>query len=179
VPKLQKPHIPDLKRILTQFAKIANEVMEEEVEAFNELELARFVERIERQDFFSFRAIPLNSAYLAKKIAEGADPRVMIASAFYKDNIRIFRRKDGKHQTLYYIGFDKRTHARDLKGRRVPILLVDVAWVQEKGSLKANVPERPHWGPHFQDMHKRAEAVRVDIQTETIKRAKRKFPGFN
>ena len=174
--KLRKPHVPDLRRILTRFSEIAQRVLEREVEELAERERDAFVKRIEDQDFDSFAAFPLNSAYLERKVKAGADPRTMIATGHYKDNIRVFRRINEDGSRTYYVGFHKRMQARDLAGNRVPILLVDVAWVQEKGSVKMNIPARPHWGPHFDEMQTRAKNERARIKLLIMKKMKQRFP---
>lgn len=176
--KTRKPHVPDLRRFFARFSEIAQRVLEREVEELAERERAAFVKRIEEQDFASFDATPLNSAYLERKIAAGGDPRIMIASGFYKDNIKVFRRANQDGTITYYIGFHKRMQARDLAGDRVPVLLVKIAWVHEKGSAKMKVPARPHWEPHYADMRKRAKAERERIRAAIMKEMKRRYPRF-
>lgn len=176
--KTRKPHVPDLRRFFTRFSEIAQRVLEREVEELAERERAAFVQRIEDQNFQSFDAAPLNSAYLERKIAAGGDPRIMIASGFYKDNIRVFRRVNYDDSITYYVGFHKRMQARDIAGDRVPILLVKIAWIHEKGSAKMNIPARPHWGPHYADMQKRAKADRERIRAAIMKELTRRFPRY-
>ncbi len=170
----KKPHIPDFGRVRRAF-KSAKQIVAEEVEAFAEEQRDDFQQRIEEQDFPSFDASPLSPAYAKYKARMGLDPRVMIATGYYKDAIKVFSRKNRDGSVTYYVGFHKRELARDHKGERVPITLVKLAWVHEKGSVEMNVPARPHWSPHLALMHARAGARRDLIRKRVRAQVKKKL----
>lgn len=177
-----KPHIPNFKAVTRVLRDTARKVVPVEVKRFADGERDNFVRRIEEQDFQSFQMIPLSKSWLARKKAHGADTRTMIATGWYKSQIKVYtrRRSGGWGQTLY-IGFDKRTHARDLDGNVTDFLLTGkpgVAEVQEFGSVKAGVPARPHWGPHYKQMHKDAQQVRKSIRSKIMKEMRRRMPSF-
>lgn len=172
--RYKRPHVPDFGRVRRAF-KSATAIAAEEVEAFAEEERDSFQKQIEQQDFPSFNASPLSPGYAKRKERMGLDPRVMIATGYYKDAIKVFSRKNRDGSITYYVGFHKRELARDHKGKRVPITLVQLAWVHEKGSVKMNVPARPHWSPHFALMHARAGARRDLIRKRVRKHVKKKL----
>ena len=170
----KKPHVPDFGRVRRAF-KSAKAIVAEEVEAFAEEQRDDFKHRIEQQDFPSFDAAPLSVAYANRKLRLGLDSRVMIATEYYKDAIKVFSRKDRDGSVTYYVGFHSREKARDHKGERVPITLVELAWVHEKGSIKMQVPARPHWSPHFALMHARAKERRKMIRKRVYDHVKKKL----
>ena len=172
--KYRKPQVPDFGRIRRAF-KSAVQIANEEVESFAEEQRDDFQQRIEQQDFPSFDAAPLSVAYANRKLRLGLDSRVMIATEYYKDAIKVFSRKNRDGSVTYYVGFHKRELARDHKGERVQITLVQLAWVHEKGSIKMDVPARPHWSPHLALMHARAGERRDLIRKRVRKHVKKKL----
>ena len=172
--KYREPHVPDFGRVRRAF-KSAKALAVKEVEAFAEEQKDDFQKRIEKQDFPSFDATPLSVAYANRKLRMGLDSRVMIATEYYKDAIKVFSRKNRDGSTTYYVGFHSRELARDHKGERLPITLVRLAWVHEKGSVKMHVPARPHWSPHFALMHVRAGDRRDVIRKRVRKHVKNKL----
>ncbi len=167
------PQIPNIPKALKRFQKIAWTVTSAMVLDFVEDERQRFIRRIKRQDFESFRILPLSPRWLKKKIAAGVDDRVMIATGHYLRSIKVFTKAHRDTLLDIRIGFDRRTLARDFKGHTIPFALYKVATVQEKGSVKAKVPARPHWEPHKKDMKVRAKPYRLKIKSkirrETLK----------
>ena len=82
----------------------------------------------------------------------GADTRVMIATATYTNGIRVFTKRITGPRKQYRIGFHWSAKARTLKGEVSPILLHDLGVVQEYGTMKTNLPARPHWRPYKQQV---------------------------
>lgn len=175
--KLRKSYIPDFSRVAQAIGLIAQEVAEREIEHFAEEERGAFVQDVERQRFPDFNAAPLNSRYRARKIKLGLDPRVMIRTHHYLDQIQVFRRQNNPRSTTFHVGFHKRALARDHKGQRVPFLLRRLARVHEEGSAKLNIPRRRHWRPHYEAMRGRAPRVRARIRAGVRARARKKFPA--
>ena len=170
-------HIPDFQ----QFIRIVRDTVKtaplQMIHEFAGAELQRFKKRILKQEFKSFKEIPLSPAWVARKLRAHRDLRVMLATHHYTNSIKIFTRKGADGATLVYIGFDKRANARNLKGEVIPFKLYKLARVQEYGSAKANVPSRPHWRPHLMEMKQRAVLARkkmVKRMVTTIKGRMRK-----
>lgn len=167
--KYKKPHIPPFHKLVIAAKERAGRVLEEEVKRFADEEQQAFVQRIDKQEFPSFDAQPLSPRYAAWKKKKGLDERVMIATGWYIENIKVWKRKEsGTRRTAFFVGFHKRVQARDHKGRIVPVLLSTVARVHEHGSVKMNVPARPHWGPQYKEMVKRAVPVRERIRARLV-----------
>jgi hypothetical protein len=173
----KKPHIPDFKKTMRTFRSVARAVIRVQVETFLTIEQVAFVHRVESQGFTAFDMLPLSPKYLAAKIRAGADTRTMIATHHYLNSVRLFRVSDGTEVT-YHVGFDENAMARDMHGNVTDFPLRLVAAVQEYGSSRANIPARPHWGPHFQAMHQRAVAVRRLIRDKTKVAFKKRMPAF-
>jgi len=176
--RYKKSHIPPFKKIAAKVSEAATAVLDEEVAKFSEDEKDLFVVEIETQDVTSFKTVPLNPDYKQWKILHGLDERVMIATGWYVSQIKVQHKSTGKYGTLYYVGFDNRALARDADGNTVPFTLVSLAWVHEKGSAKAHVPARPHWGPHLMKMKRRAVGLRLRLRQKIVKRWKRALPKF-
>lgn len=170
----KNPRVPDFGRVRRAF-KSAKAIVAKEVEAFAEEQKDDFQHRIEQQDFPSFDATPLSVAYANRKLRMGLDSRVMIATEYYKDAIKVFSRKNRDGSITYYVGFHSRELARDHEGKRLPITLVRLAWVHEKGSVKMHVPARPHWSPHLALMHSRAKGHRDMIRKKVREHVKKKL----
>ena len=168
----RKSHIPPFARIAEAVTKAATVVSEEAVEMFAEIERDLFVNKIKAQTFASFNAKPLSPRYLQFKARHDLDMRTMIATGWYIGNIKVQHRKKGRRRTVF-VGFDRATRARNKDGETLPITLNKVAYVQEKGSVKAQVPARPHWGPHLETMRIKAKPLRVSMRKKIMARAKR------
>ncbi len=177
-PTYKKSHIPPFKKIAAKLTETAAVVLDEEVASFAEDEKDLFVVRIEAQGFAAFKSVPLNPDYKQWKILHGLDERVMIATGWYISQIKVQHRSTGKYGTMYYVGFDSRALVRDEDGNTIPFTLVSLAWVHEKGSAKAHVPARPHWGPHLAKMTRRAVGLRLRIRQKIVKRWKGALPKF-
>lgn len=175
----KKPHIPDFRAVRRTMMAVSQEVTERRVAEFAEHEREVFVSRIKSQDFDSFDANPLSDRYRRWKLARGLDPRIMIRTGNYVDHIRVWRERIDRHTLGLRVGFHPRLLARDAKGQRITGLLMStIAWVHERGSAKLpDLPVRPHWGPHFREMHERSNPLRASIKTEIRKRAKAELPG--
>lgn len=180
LPKYKPPHLPAFKKVVRTVIETANEVLDEEVERFANTERADFVRNIKQQTFQSFIEHPLSDNYAARKRQAGLDRRVMIATGWYTQHIRVWRNRDprGNPRVRYYrVGFHPQVRARDSKGRIVPITLNRLAFVHEKGSIKRSIPARPHWQPHLNAMRGRAPAVRSGIRKKIVKKVRERLKG--
>jgi len=175
--KPRAPQIPDARALFKRVQQVVTETLVDELEFWAEEIREEFIERIEAQAFASFQIIlypdngtNLSPEWLARKAAADADERTMIATGHYTESIRIFKKYDRKEKKwVIRVGFHPNMQARDLKRRIVPILLDDVALVQEFGSVKARVPARPHWGPHRSTVKSEAPAKRKELTREVSK----------
>jgi hypothetical protein len=178
--KPRAPQIPDARKLFKRVQEVATETLVDELEVWAAEIRDEFVERIEAQAFASFQVIlypesgtNLSPQWLARKAAADADPRTMIATGHYTDSINVFKKYDRKEKKwVVRVGFHPSIQARDLKNRIVNILLEDVALVQEFGSIKAQVPARPHWRPHRTKVKSQAPAKRKDIRREVSRAIK-------
>jgi hypothetical protein len=180
--KPRKPQIPNARAIFARAKRVAEDVLVEGLEDWGDEIRDEFVERIEEQSFASFQEIlypesgtNLSPSWLDRKEAAGADLRTMIATGHYIDSIRVFKRHDRKEKKwVIRIGFHHSAKPRDLEGRTVDIEipgtgikgLTALAIVHELGSIKANVPARPHWGPHRALVRKDARKKRRELRRE-------------
>lgn len=181
MPRSRRPHIPDFGRFRRQFAALANAVLERETEAFAIAERDRFKADLERQVFPAFRRYPLTERYLRRKQLARADARVMLATHWYKNHIRVWRWRPPVNRARtrgWRVGFHPTVLARDLQGRRTDLPLHRLARVHEHGSLDQRVPPRPHWRPHLLAMARRARAVRRRIRAAIMDAARRRFRRF-
>jgi len=170
----KRSKVPSFSPIAAAIKAEATTTALAEVAQFAEAEKDGFVGRIEAQDFPSFDSTPLTPAWKRRKEMAERDLRVMIATGTYKDSIRVFRRlvKDG---AIFRIGFHHAKRARNLKGEIVPLLLDELARVHEFGSAKANVPARPHWRNHLDQMRERARTLRPEIVRQIVHNIRRRI----
>lgn len=176
--KPRAPKIPDARKLFKRVKEVITETVVDELELWAEEIRDEFVERIEAQAFAAFQVIlypesgtNLSPQWLARKEAANADERTMIATEHYTRSIKVYRKYDRKQKKwIIRVGFHPRIQARDLKNRIVSILLDDVALVQEFGSIKAQIPARPHWRPHRATVKSEAPAKRKEV-TRTVSRA--------
>lgn len=175
------PHVPDFRQVVRDVRRVANAEVFEAVRDHADAERERFVTMIETQAFPSFQEIlypesgtNLSPAWLRRKESKSADLRTMIATGWYKSNIKTFTRKARRkgERTLVKVGFDKRTLARDLDHRITDVPLWLVATYNEHGSLDGKLPARPHWGPFLDSMRSRAPRTRRAVR-ERVKEALR------
>jgi hypothetical protein len=171
-----KSKIPQAGKIFTQVRRAANAALIDEVGAWAEIQKDNFRTKIERQVFPDFREIyypesgtNLSPRWLSRKSSKGADSRTMIATGHYKNSIRVWRTlRKNRQGADFRIGFHPRIQARDLDNKRVPILLSRVAQIQEYGSVKARIPRRRHWGPHYADMRLAAIGERPKMRLAVL-----------
>lgn len=176
----RKPSLPDFRRLRRTLAAEATAVLERETRAFADREVALFRQEIERQVFPSFAQHPLTPAYFARKRRAGLDERILIATGWYTDHLRVWRHRSlvNRRERWWRIGFHPTVLARDAKGRRVPITLDRLARVHEFGSAIHRIPARPHWRPHLRAMRVRAREVRARIRQEILRRLRIRMPKF-
>lgn len=179
-----RSHIPDFAAIARRLRETANDALFDNVKKYAEDERDRFVHKIEMQVFPSFREIfypesgtNLSPGWLARKERKGADERTMIATTWYKTNIKVWVRKGRRKQekTIVRIGFHERTLARDLDHHITDVPLNLVAIYNELGSLDGTLPARPHWRPHYDVMRSQAGRTRKMIRTK-VKQAIERDP---
>lgn len=163
--KPTKPHVPPFSKMLATFKKQAIIAARKHALEFAGQEKKAFVRRIEQQKFKSFKEIPLNPEYKEHKIAKELDERTMISTEHYKNSIRVFYERHGTRE-IVRIGFSKGALAHKEDGTPAKITLNTLAEIQEHGTANGNVPPRPHWGPHLQDMAKRAVALKRRVVRE-------------
>jgi len=194
VPKQTKPHVPDFKKIRREIEETANTAVLEAVGEYAADERDNFIRKIERQAFASFQGTlypesgaNLSPRTLARKAAKGADMRTMIATHWYKDHVRVDRRKARRkgEKTVFKVGFRPDVKPRDLDGRPVDVEITSlglrgldaIAMVQERGSVKAGIPARPHWQPHYDRMQSDAPRTRKRIRARVKAAIKERFGG--
>jgi len=175
------PQIPDARKLFRRVTEVITETVVDELELWAEEIRDEFVERIEAQAFAAFQVVlypesgtNLSPQWLARKEAADADERTMIATGHYTRSIKVYKKFDRKQKKwIIRVGFHPRIQARDLKNRIVAILLDDVALVQEFGSIKAQIPARPHWRPHRDTVKKEASAKRKELGRAALRAVKR------
>ena len=181
----KQPHIPEMKTVLTKAGAVARDESKAAIEDWADEQRELFIVKIEDQTFTSFQRIyypesgtNLSPRWLRRKEIVGADLRTMIATGHYIASIKLWKKKTKRNGVEFRIGFHPKAQARKLDGSTAPILLSDVARVHEFGSVKGNVPPRPHWGPHGNVMRKAAPKTRRMISTRIGKRLKKELPKF-
>lgn len=175
--KPRASHIPDFRAARRRIEEVAYDALLEGVEDYAQEQRDAFVEKIDEQAFASFQAIlypesgtNLSPGWLRRKAQKRADLRTMIATGWYRDNIEVLRKLASnrrRDKTVFKVGFRSNVKPRDLDGNTVEVAipalgltgLDAIAMVHEKGSIKASIPARPHWRPHYDKM--RSEAPRV------------------
>ena len=187
--KPRKSKIPNARVIFARVAEVAKETLVEEVHEWAFEVRDEFVARIESQAFASFQAVfypesgtNLSPEWLTKKESAGADLRTMIATGHYVDSINVFKKmaRGRDKKTVIRVGFHHSTKPRDLDGRTVDIEipgtgitgLTALAIVHELGSIKANVPARPHWRPHRVKVREQSKQKRKEFRRSIIKALK-------
>ncbi len=181
MPRPRRPHIPNFRRITRRFAEIAVAEVDVAVEDFANDEVEMFQREIEQQVVPSFRRHPLTEAYMRRKRYAGVDRRVLLATYWYRDHIRVWRWRPptgGRRRTGWRIGFHPTVRARDLRGRIKDITLNRLAAVHEYGTDDQRIPPRPHWRPHLTAMARRARTLRREIRTRIVAEARRRIRGF-
>lgn len=184
MPPLRKPtppHVPDFRSIAREVRRVANVATFDACVDYADDERDKFVRRIEEQAFPRFQEIlypesgtNLSPDWLERKERKQRDLRTMIATGWYRDNIKRFTRKSRRkgEPTQIKVGFDARTRARDLDGRITDVPLWLVATYNEFGSLDGNLPARPHWRVHLENMRSKASRTRRAVR-EAVKDALR------
>jgi len=174
-----KPHIPDFTAFANALKVEAIATAKVEIRKFADREAATFVTDIRLQHFAAFAQFPLSWRTLAHKRRYHAPLNTMVATGEYLRSIKVFdgivpqkghvavkpwkTPKDVVAQLT--IGIDPQQKVRDLATRklRFDTLMQDIARIHEFGAPAANIPARPHWGPHFVGMSKRAVKLREQI----------------
>lgn len=149
MPKLR---VPDISARLAEASWAAAGAAEAEVRRFAADLKNRFVDRIRRQDFQSFRRIPLSWRWQLYKRRNHLDDRTMIATGAYLRSIATFETKT-KTGFNIRIGIHPSVWVRHpVTGARKSTPMWRLACVHEFGSSRAHTPARPHWGPFFMEV---------------------------
>lgn len=168
----RKPHLPDFSKIATTVVASAEKSLHDTVKAFAVAEKDAFVERIRAQKFKDFKAFPLSASTQERKRRLGLPLLTMIATSTYLKAIDVHEQKkvSSTTTTQIVVGIDPSLPSKDAEtGRMRPeVPLADVARIHEYGAPKAKIPARRHWGPHFDDMVKRAKPVRKRVMEEVM-----------
>jgi len=187
--KPTKPQIPNVRKLFARVEEVATETLADELEEWAGEIREEFVGRIQRQAFSSFQEIfypesgtNLSPGWLRVKELAGADMRTMIARGWYIDAIDVFRKTDRRtKKTVIRVGFHHNKKPRDLDGRTVNIEIpgtgitgmTALGIVHELGSIKANIPARPHWRPHRDKVRSDAVAKRKEFRRAISKAFKK------
>lgn len=185
----KKSKIPNARAIFKRVLEVAEEQLVEDVNEWAYVVRDEFVERIQSQAFAAFQVVfypesgtNLSPKWLTTKEQAGADLRTMIATGHYVDSIDVFKKQDRRRKaTIIRVGFHHSTKPRDLDGQTVDIEipgtgitgLTALAIVHELGSIKANIPARPHWGPHRVRVRAQAVSKRKEFQRNIALRLKK------
>lgn len=128
-----------------------------------------------------FPMIKLKKYYLKRKVREGLDPRIMLATGDYAAGIVVRKVKTRKTGVYYKVATAKRRH------RPSGLPLSKLAKIHEFGvanmtlpigSTRTNsfsFPARPHWRPTFRLLVKVAKETEPEIHVEAIKRSLEKL----
>lgn len=187
------PTIPDFDAFSRLLVETATKVAKVEIQKFAEDERKLFVSDIRAQRFQSFTDLKLSDFTILKKMRYHAPLSTMIATGEYLKSIQVFPgimpqkghvdfkpwKKPANTVFQLTIGIDQNQHARDLVTRRLrpDVLMQDVARIQEFGAPRARIPARPHWGPHFIALTKRAAKLRPSIARLVCKELRTKMQG--
>ena len=181
----RRSHIPRFSELRKAVVRAAVPALFEAVERQAERAREEFVDRIEAQDFWSFRVVlypesgtNLSPRWIRRKQLAGADLRTMIATGWYVSNIAVQSRKKRaatEPSMTYHVGFDHRVKARDLYGQVVVDLPLDtLAKIHENGTLGGRVPARPHWRPQLNRMRREAGSMRDEVLAEVMQAVSRR-----
>lgn len=178
LPRYRAPHVPNFHKLVQVVAGNAKRIALTQIQAFANTSAQRFKKRILDQDFVAFDATPLSPKYAAWKAAAGLDPRVMVATRNYVENIDVTVQHLEGGAKLVYVGFRKDAQVRDMDGNIVPIHVGDItglralALVQEKGSEKVGIPPRAHWEPERARVAHGATSVRPKIVKDVVHKSR-------
>ena len=166
--RVAHPHVPDLRKVLRDLHQAAQEQAKKAIIAFARRHRKVFIDRVRAQQFKSFTAFPLTPAWRRKKQRAGADPRTMIATGHYLNQVKTWTAHNPPG-VVAYVGFNPTTRAKNLDGELTDITLEEVAAIQEGGSAAQGIPPRPHWGPYRKEMQRDAAVLRRDIAARVVK----------
>jgi len=156
-------------RAITEPLRNARSIADSMVGAFATREAAAFRKRIREQDFESFVRVPLAPMTIQRKAMLDLDLRTMIQTGHYLRSIKVQRWVPQPGLVRYRVGFKDTDLARDVDGHPIALSLNQLAALQEHGSAARNLPARPHWQPHLQDMTGRATVVAAAIQNAVLR----------
>jgi hypothetical protein len=164
----QPSHIPNIEKRFNRIIRAVDRNLSAGVTRFTDHTQTSFQERIRAQEFDSFAEVPLAESTVAKKMRYDLDPRTMIATEHYVEEIKIFKRAV-KRGYLYFVGHSPQAMSKDENRELTYTPLRLVAKVQEYGSESRNIPARPHWAPHLSTLKKELPAEARKIRRAILK----------
>jgi len=159
--------IPDLRYILTDFARHAVRASDTALKDVAQDEVEDFRKRIDDQMVESFIKEPLSEKYAQWKARNHLDPRVMVRTGHYKKKIQVHAVEKKARVRAYRIGFLPSDRAIHWKTRRpIAFTLHKLALVQEYGTT--TLPKRPHWRPQLKRLQRRGQSHSRRIRKHVI-----------
>lgn len=123
--------------------------------------------RSERKPFPFDRTAPLTEKYLKRKVREGKDPRILIATGRYLEHI-ILERQETKNGVFWRVYIQK--------GKtKTEITFNMLARILEFGSASRNIKSRPHWRPTARIIGDRMKRVPDNIRAQALRETLRKL----
>lgn len=123
--------------------------------------------RTERKPFPFDRTAPLSPDYLERKVREGKDPRILIATGRYLEHIVVERQetRDGVKWRVFI-----------QKGKtKTEITFNMLARILEFGSASRNIKPRAHWRPTARIMGDKMKRVPKDIRAQALRETLREL----
>jgi len=114
-----------------------------------------------------FRFPPLREDYVERKAAAGLDPRPLIATGFYLENIQVTE-EDSDEGTLYSVYVPDIEHP----DAKVPLPVL-VGWLEYGTAGPHGMPPRPHWRPTVLAVRRRWQRLPKDIRADALRKALR------
>jgi hypothetical protein len=113
----------------------------------------------------------LSDRWKKKKQKEKLDPRMLIASGKYLQNIRIRKMRQTRGQQGWVVEPTPfRVKKYKFQKEAPKITYQKLAAIHEFGYPKLNIPARPHWTPTIEDYQARGQQIRKEVQAAFAKR---------
>jgi len=119
-----------------------------------------------------FQHVSLNEEYLERKVAEGLDPRPLIATGFYIGHIEVQERK--RKGARFWVVTPARVKHRP-SGVWLRVLAGWLEFGTPESSPGGRMPARPHWRPTALVVRRKWERLPKDIRVEALKETLRKM----
>lgn len=128
----------------------SNEACQATARELSQIAVTELVDIMETQRY-KFRWPPLKPRYLRWKIRHGLDPRILIATGFYKEHITSWKDNRAKGTAARYVYGLRPTHQHP--NAKMP--LHRLALIHEYGAPTVNIPPRPLWRPFARNLIRR------------------------